>query len=155
MTKLNQSRRRQNYLVFALLSGAVLTCFCGVIAPLFISQIWAELLTPPPYPNSRLITQGEGGGTDIHCHGRIYESADNLHQVLAYMERYLPNFTADLEAGKLRYYNSFQDDSWLARRFASGNKTFLTPPSVQVWLYALNTDGTGTQIKISTCWAPP
>ena len=151
----NASRKRLNSLAFALVSFIVLICFCGVIAPLFISQIWAELLTPAPYPNSHLTRQGEGGGTDITCHGYTYESPDDLHQVLAYMERYMPIFTADLEAGKLRYYSSIQDNSELARRFASGNKAFPTPPSVQVWLRALNDDGTGTQIKISTCWATP
>ena len=155
MTKASASRKRLNLLAFALLSTVVLACFCGVIAPLFVSQVWAELLTPPPYPNSRLVAQGEGGGIDVRCHGRTYESVDNLDQVLAHMERYMPNFSADLESGKLRHYNSLQDESWLASRFASGNKMLPTPPSVQVWLRALNDDGTGTQIKISACWAAP
>jgi hypothetical protein len=151
----SKTPRKWRKLIYTFVGVLAFVCSCSLFGPLYIAEIWAKLLVPPPYPNSRLSTQGQGGGMDVTCQGSTYESADDIHQVLDYMERYLPGFKANLEAGTLSYYNSFEDNRPLARRLASGNKLFPFPPSVQVWLETLKIDGTGTKIRIAACWAAP
>ena len=155
MTKRGASRQWLIRLILGLIALLVFICSWSFFAPLFLPRLLAERLAPALYPGSRFIGENEDGGVDLRCHARTYQTADDVPTVLFFMEYFMPGFTRSTSEEMPGYVNAIEDQSWLATTFGSGEKLFLFPPSVQVWLLPLAADESGTKIIITTCWAAP
>lgn len=136
-------------LSLCLLGGGCTLVFLPVIAPPF----FAARLAPPQYPHSQLLFETEGGGNDVARQRRVYQTADDIELVLAYMEGFLPGFEQVAASTSLTYRNSMEDTSWLAEELGSGKgfRMGLIRPSVSILL--TEQAEALTEIQVITCWA--
>ncbi len=59
------------------------------------SRATAMALVPPEYPNSMLVDEYSGGGSQGIINTRVYETQDSTEAVIEFMEEYTPDFEYD------------------------------------------------------------
>ena len=119
-------------------------------------KILAKSVSPPDYPNSRLLEQWMNGGWDR----RTYVTQDDLSSVLDYMETFMPGFTSGEEQSTGQYYyeNERCEGGWLARHIGSVStpgQAELSLPCAYVRLFTDPNDLEKTRIHLWLSWPSP
>ena len=94
------SHSKKRVFIASLITIVVLVSFALFLAPLIIPKTIAQLMLPPEYSNSILVSETSMLGTSKRGLGtaawvgeeRAYETTDNLETVVSFMETEMPGF---------------------------------------------------------------